>query len=336
MLKFIMMVGLPGSGKSTIAEIFKRQGYVIHSSDAIREELTGDVNNQDINSKVFQVLHERVIASLKQGKNTIYDATNINQKRRIAFLDRISSINNVYKVCYYINTSYKDCLERNQTRKKVVSNHVIDNMYKSLQVPQSYEGWNDIRFTNNIIGNSLAKFLEEDLLDNFKGVSGDLNYLNLYQQLYKVSSSECIKDIVNSPQNTPYHTLSIDRHMFKTYKGIMNKIKENKINNKDDQLILIYAAILHDIGKPFCRKTNEETLYDSFIGHENVSAQLALRILFELGYSDTFSLNTVCIIQNHMKIFNMKDSSLLKLKGKIGDRLYNLLIILHECDKNAK
>lgn len=44
MVEFIMLVGLPGSGKSTYAEKLKEKGYIIHSSDAIREELTGDIN----------------------------------------------------------------------------------------------------------------------------------------------------------------------------------------------------------------------------------------------------------------------------------------------------
>ena len=60
MTKFIMLVGLPASGKSTYAERLKEKGYHIHSSDKIREELTGDVNSQDKNIDVFAELHKRV------------------------------------------------------------------------------------------------------------------------------------------------------------------------------------------------------------------------------------------------------------------------------------
>ena len=42
MTEFIMLVGLPASGKSTYAEKLKEKEYHIHSSDSIREELTGD------------------------------------------------------------------------------------------------------------------------------------------------------------------------------------------------------------------------------------------------------------------------------------------------------
>ena len=43
---FIMMVGLPYSGKSYYAEkLSKEYGAVIHSSDAIRAEILGDVQD---------------------------------------------------------------------------------------------------------------------------------------------------------------------------------------------------------------------------------------------------------------------------------------------------
>ena len=88
-----MIVGLPASGKSTYAkELSEKYNANIHSSDVIREELSGDVNNQNINSKVFQTLHSRIKEDLRNGKNCIYDATNINYKRRMAFLQELNKI----------------------------------------------------------------------------------------------------------------------------------------------------------------------------------------------------------------------------------------------------
>ena len=81
---FMMMVGLPYSGKSCYAEKLKEEfNAVVHSSDAIREEILGDVQDQNNNGKVFDVLHRRVIEDLSNGRNVIYDATNINYKRRM-------------------------------------------------------------------------------------------------------------------------------------------------------------------------------------------------------------------------------------------------------------
>lgn len=64
---FIMMVGLPYSGKSYYAEkLSKEYGAVVHSSDAIRAEILGDVQDQNNNGKVFEVLHRRVYDDLSK------------------------------------------------------------------------------------------------------------------------------------------------------------------------------------------------------------------------------------------------------------------------------
>ena len=82
MNKLVMLVGLPGSGKSTYAGKLKKEGVIIHSSDRVREEL-GDVNDQSKNEEVFRILHKRIKDDLKSGKSVAYDATNLNRKRRI-------------------------------------------------------------------------------------------------------------------------------------------------------------------------------------------------------------------------------------------------------------
>ena len=78
-----MLVGLPGSGKSTISNELNGE---VFSSDALRKELWGDENTQGDNTLLFNELHKRIEKGLKEGKNCIYDATNINAKKRIQFL----------------------------------------------------------------------------------------------------------------------------------------------------------------------------------------------------------------------------------------------------------
>ena len=63
-----MMVGLPGSGKSTATEYFaKVYNANIHSSDDIREEIFGDVNDQEHNKEVFEILHKRIKEDIENG-----------------------------------------------------------------------------------------------------------------------------------------------------------------------------------------------------------------------------------------------------------------------------
>ena len=74
--KFYMLVGLPGSGKSKIAEEYRERAYIC-SSDALRKELFGDEADQKHNEEVFAELHKRIKMFLRNGFDTVYDACNI-------------------------------------------------------------------------------------------------------------------------------------------------------------------------------------------------------------------------------------------------------------------
>lgn len=143
-VKFTMMVGLPCSGKSTYAKkLAEEYNANIHSSDAIREELTGDINDQNHNNEVFQTLHKRVKEDLRNGKSCIYDACNVHYKERMAFLRELKNIP-CAKKCVLMATPYEECLERSANRERQVPEHVIKRMYMSFDVPYLYEGWADI------------------------------------------------------------------------------------------------------------------------------------------------------------------------------------------------
>jgi len=74
MVKFIMLIGLPGSGKSTWTQY---EQYTTVSSDELRNELYGDVNDQNNPSLIFDEARKRIIHSLNCGKDTVLDTDNI-------------------------------------------------------------------------------------------------------------------------------------------------------------------------------------------------------------------------------------------------------------------
>ena len=84
MSKLIIIVGLPGSGKSTYAKsIMDPEGRIQYcSSDKVREDLYGDESIQGDSNKVFRVLHNNVKNFLDRGYDVIYDATNVTRKSR--------------------------------------------------------------------------------------------------------------------------------------------------------------------------------------------------------------------------------------------------------------
>lgn len=184
--RFIMLAGIPASGKSVYAKSLE-DNYEIHSSDKLREELFGDINDQDHNAEVFQILHENIIDSLRKGKNVVYDVCNINSKRRISFLNQLRKIDCI-KECHIVAVPYDMALYNNAHRSRSIPNEVITRMYKSWQTPGVWEGFDHI-----------------ELIQNIPGAEFDIsNYFNYNQ-------------------NNPHHKYSLGEHMFRTAEYVKDK-----------------------------------------------------------------------------------------------------------------
>ena len=105
-----IMCGLSGSGKSTIATQIanENQNTIIVSSDAIREELTGNYEDQEHNEEVFKIFHDRIRKNLENKKNVIADATNLTMKSRRAIMMKVNGLE-VHKVCVVIPKPFEQC-----------------------------------------------------------------------------------------------------------------------------------------------------------------------------------------------------------------------------------
>ena len=257
MNKLIMLVGLPGSGKSTYAKKLanKADKSVIFSSDELREELFGNINNQDSNEILFEELHRRIREALLAGKNVIYDATNLSSKRRRGFLRNLSgkSFKDIEFHCHYINTELDDSIKNNNKRDRVVPTEVILEMRKRLAVPMYSEGWDNIE----IIG--------------YKQIASKMKKLDKIKE-DKVSYDEFINSLSHIPdfmdnyelaQDSKYHSLSVSRHIYYVYEYIV----ENYKNDLDFEMLL-YAGVFHDVGKAKCKNfRNGECKWANFFRH---------------------------------------------------------------------
>ena len=304
MTKFIMMCGLPASGKSTIArERAKLDDANIHSSDEIRAELSGDISNQNINEKVFQTLHKRIKDDLENGKNTIYDATNITYKRRMAFLREIERFN-VEKICYFAATSYENCIMNDSNRQRQVGTEVIKRMYSSFWIPQMYEGWDEI----NVVWDYR---LEDYILE------------------------ERLLALVDYEQDSPHHSLTLDKHLNQTRDLLIPTIVR-KFWLKDAS-VLLFSAELHDIGKLFTREFNKEKGHSTYYQHHLVGGYQSLFLAREkFSYVDEIALEVAKYVQWHMYPYSIQQEStknrVIKLVGK---NFFDKLMALHMADKKA-
>ena len=150
MNKFYMMIGVPGSGKSTIAEeIALNEPAIIVSSDVVRGSLYGDESVQGDPAKVFRIVHENVKHYLRKGCNVIMDATNINSKKRAAFLREIDKVcPDCLKIAVVVVADKDTCVSRDLLRERTVGWEVIERMIANFQPPFYYEGWDAIHYHN--------------------------------------------------------------------------------------------------------------------------------------------------------------------------------------------
>ena len=145
---FIMMVGLPASGKSTVAKEYGDRGYVVVSSDAIRAELWGDESIQGDPAKVFGLVQARCRVALLNGLDVVMDATNMNAKKRRGFLRQMPACR---KICVVMATPFDECVKRDEERSRSVGVAVMKKMLCSFEMPDYNEGWDkiDIRYCDS-------------------------------------------------------------------------------------------------------------------------------------------------------------------------------------------
>ena len=303
----IMMVGLQGSGKTTLAneiqsciEICSGREVHICSSDRIRGQLFGDESVQTNNDEVFNVLHKNIKTILKGTNVVIYDATNVNKKRRKAFLKEVSYIENLYKLCLCMAVPVEDCKERLLHRKNgvYVTTEVLMRTYRSWQPPYWDEGWDDIKVV----------------------YPDNVSFDNILSILHKFEDYD---------QGSKHHSLSLGEHLKKTAELLYENDQLESIKNCFEVWL---SGYLHDIGKPDCRSEDERGSH--YYNHNNTSAYLSLFV--EHTDPQTDKIEIANLIYWHMLPYDPHSRKRLdKIKEEYGDDFYKGLMLLHEADVGA-
>lgn len=291
MPKFIMLCGLPASGKTTYAEELQSRikNSVVFSSDAIRKELYGDENIQGDANEVFNLMNNRVVQSLNNGYTVIYDATNITRKSRAAIISMCPKF--VKIECHIIWTPIQHCIMRDKDRKRTVGEKVIDRMVRRFQAPFYDEGFDEI------------EIIRPD------GVN-----LAIY-------TSKVIDDL-KIPHDNSHHTLDINLHCHEAHNYINNKLGLPK-----GEYELPFAALIHDIGKPYTKDFHDAqgnpTPEAHFYQHQCVGAWMSYGFTITTPY-------VAWLISTHMDMFLHT-----KYYKNLPNYLKEELDLLHEADLNA-
>ena len=90
-------------------------------------------------------------------------------------------------------------------------------------------------------------------------------------------------------------------------------------------LIVRLTMLLHDIGKPSCRQTDEKGI-DHFRGHQTAGAELADRMLRALRFDNRTRIEVTSLIALHDNKLSLEESAIRKQLHNMGpDRFFRLL-----------
>ncbi|CUX69512.1 HD domain protein [Clostridium sp. C105KSO15] len=154
-----------------------------------------------------------------------------------------------------------------------------------------------------------SEYLEDILLSD-KGIQ------LLEDELFTISPELIV--CKNCEQNMPAHRVPVLAHTYEVVNGV----------RKDITLKL--AALLHDIGKPYTKRTINGA--DSFKGHEKISELLADLILQRLGFKDNIRKDVCLLIRFHDLNLTPTKESIDDIKQKVGAKLVLPLLELQLSD----
>ena len=150
-----MMIGVPGSGKSTYAKNFikyvnynENRDIIYISRDEIRFSLLKDDDSYfSRETQVYKIFTDKMRENLKAGKDVLIDATHMTWGSRHKIFKHLTGIPDVKVHGIWMNTPYMECAKRNRKRegRMRVPDDTFKNMVDHFEQPDLSEGFDYIQ-----------------------------------------------------------------------------------------------------------------------------------------------------------------------------------------------
>lgn len=114
-----------------------------------------------------------------------------------------------------------------------------------------------------------------------------------------------VNELSGSKQGPPYH---MEGDVFTHTCMVTDNLPEDASN------ALRWAAVLHDVGKPTCRKETQNGRKVSFLNHDNIGSKMVNDICHKLKFSNNEREKIVWLIENHQNIRHLPKMRQVKAK----------------------
>ena len=122
-----------------------------------------------------------------------------------------------------------------------------------------------------------------------------------------------LEPLIGLEQNTPWHCWGGWEHTI------------HAVEAAPADLILRLTMLLHDIGKPACRSTDEDGI-DHFYGHPAVSAKLADEMLRGMRFDNKTRARVVALVERHDVQIPLRSQAIRKWLSRLGPETFFQLL----------
>jgi len=130
----VVMIGAPGSGKSTFAHnLMKQNNFTYVNYDSIRKHLWGDENIQGSWKEISKTVDVLTFEANHNNSNIIVDGCHHRGFYRKEVCSKLRKNGYSKVIGVFVNSSLENCLKQNSSRSRQVPGNVIEKIWKQLE-----------------------------------------------------------------------------------------------------------------------------------------------------------------------------------------------------------